>query len=116
MEEIINDIRKVGDSHGPADFMTANLYTDETQFRYLSHHQYESTKIWNSYFDKHNIDMIITPTQHSTTLRLDEMVESKGPLEVLQEDGSYKIEYVSNAARANLGIMFALKHFPISKT
>merc|ERR1719384_1914120 len=87
---------------------------DDLQFQYLGIFVLKCAEIWNSYFDKHNVDFILTPTQYSKTLKLDEMVESRGPILVLRNN-TYKTELVGNAMNSNFPLLFATKIMAISK-
>eukprot|EP00756_Hemistasia_phaeocysticola_P033345 Hpha_TRINITY_DN16461_c2_g12::TRINITY_DN16461_c2_g12_i1::g.160044::m.160044/K02433/gatA, QRSL1; aspartyl-tRNA(Asn)/glutamyl-tRNA(Gln) amidotransferase subunit A len=113
--DVLDAARPVGQSHDPGAFMALGRLATETHHRYTGRHAEKSRKVWNSIFDEHNLDVIVTPTQFTPALTFAEMVTGSGKLDVLQPDGTYKEEAVANAIRANVPIMLTFKSFPVPK-
>ena len=115
MGDVIADIRPCGASHNPGKTMLQSKVTDESQFRASDYQAFEAMKHWNRYFDDNDVDLICVPTQFSPSCKLDELAESKAPAEILQEDGTYKLEYSARLYHLNYPILMMFKEFPVPK-
>ena len=113
--DLIADVRGTGFSHNPKAFMGVSNGSDETQNRYLAIAANSAREIWNEYFDTNGVDVIITPTQTSTSQDISDLLEGNCSVNVKKPDGSYQIEKVGNAATFNYHIQCMFKHFPIPK-
>ena len=60
----------------------------------------ECTDLWNSYFDEHGIDFILTPSLWGDPTYYTEGVRSVRPLNVKQADGTYQMEDVPKGVGA----------------
>ena len=60
----------------------------------------ECTDLWNSYFDEHGVDFILTPSLWSDPTYYTEGVRSVRPLNVKQADGTYQMEDVPKGVGA----------------
>merc|ERR1712113_784694 len=95
--DVIDDTRPVGVSHGPSGcFKGYNGNKQESNLRFCGEYQTLSLPFWNKYFDDNDIDMIITPTQFTSIQKYSENAMGTIPIEVKQEDGTYKVELVGS--------------------
>eukprot|EP01052_Picozoa_sp_SAG31_P002750 SAG31_NODE_99_length_25388_cov_12.710507_6_plen_111_part_00 len=87
--DICDDIRPVGD-HYPAAMMVNSAANpgSESAFRMYGKYQSDCTELWNSYFDKHNIDFVLTPSTWADAETNTTMVRGDGNVNVKQLDGS----------------------------
>ncbi|KAJ9463282.1 Glutamyl-tRNA(Gln) amidotransferase subunit A 1 [Diplonema papillatum] len=113
--DLISDCRAAGGSHDPKGFMAFSNVTDESQFRSLAGWSDRARAQWNAYFDEHEIDVMVTPTQFCTSRDLSELAGCTGPLDVLQADGSYAEERVGGVMLYLLPILGTFKMLPVPK-
>eukprot|EP01060_Flectonema_neradi_P017511 TRINITY_DN24396_c0_g1_i1.p1 TRINITY_DN24396_c0_g1~~TRINITY_DN24396_c0_g1_i1.p1 ORF type:complete len:617 (+),score=135.96 TRINITY_DN24396_c0_g1_i1:54-1904(+) len=115
VRDLVGDVRATGLSHNPKAFMGVSNISDETQSRYIPVAANKFREVWNEYFDTNNIDIIITPTQTSTSQDISDLIEGCCPVNVKQSDGSYKIQNTAAVSTFNYTIQCQLKHLPIPK-
>lgn len=113
--DVIDDTRPIGASHGPGGCLIGDGLGSETHLRFCSVWQTLAPEYWNAYFDEYDLDMIITPTQFTSTQLYAENAEANGPIEILQEDGSYEIEYISGTSLSGAYHYTTFKMLHISK-
>lgn len=101
-----------GDGHSPRGFYGFSAVTDESQMRAVGHVQAEKLRAWNSYFDAHNVDIIMTPGQRCDAMTYEGMSNSSIPLPVRQEDGTV-VDEDSSLIGCNFLAYFAFKDIPI---
>jgi len=103
-----------GDGHSPRGFYNLSTDTDESQARAAGHVQAEKLRVWNSYFDQHGVDVIMTPGQLCDAISYTGMADSSLPLRARQPDGSYREEGAS-VLQCNLVAYWAFKDIPVPK-
>jgi len=82
--------------------------------RAAGHVQAEKLRVWNSYFDRHGVDVIMAPGQLCDAISYAGMAEFSLPLQVRQVDGSYR-EEDANIVQCNLIAYMAFKDIPVPK-
>ena len=66
--ELVADMMPIETGHDPSGCFPAGLYqtatsTTQSDFRQFVASRAEVTAVWNSYFDDHNVDVLMTPAQ-----------------------------------------------------
>merc|ERR1712176_1733695 len=87
---------------------------DETSFRYWVATQPDRVRAWNSYFDTHGVDIIITPPQMADAISYVDYATGNVPIRVSDGDGCYKIEG-KDVGSSNYLHYMAFKSIPIPK-
>jgi hypothetical protein len=100
--QIRDDARPVGLIHSPQTLMAACGTVPESAFRYTGHWQREAARTWNAYFEQHNLDMILTPSQFQDSHTYRDWMTMTVPMLVKQADGSFEVERKGGGASCNL--------------
>jgi Asp-tRNA(Asn)/Glu-tRNA(Gln) amidotransferase A subunit family amidase len=114
LKAITDSLDPVGDGHNVQGFMSFSEDSDPHHNRYHTIVQQEKVKVWNSYFDTHNVDAIMVPGQICDAISFHEMASSTHKLEVRQPDGSYQTSDAS-LTECNLVTYFGFKDIPVPK-
>lgn len=116
-KDVISDIWSAGNGHAPVGFMTLNAITDESRFRYAAGlFQLETIAAWNSYFDGHGVDVILTPASFCDALTFECM--ANGSCTMQYDDGKgdgFKAVNTGALIPCNLVPYFAWKSIPVPK-
>eukprot|EP00928_Gymnodinium_smaydae_P070005 TRINITY_DN53953_c0_g1_i1.p1 TRINITY_DN53953_c0_g1~~TRINITY_DN53953_c0_g1_i1.p1 ORF type:complete len:669 (-),score=68.12 TRINITY_DN53953_c0_g1_i1:261-2141(-) len=111
--DIIKDSYSVGMCHTPGAFMQGSGHGDETQFRAAIAMQPEIVRVYNSYFDENNVDVILVPGLFSDAPTWEDSAAGTCPLRAWK-DGEWTI-VSGNLSQCQMPIMFLLKNIPIPK-
>lgn len=115
LQEIWDTSEDGGDGHSPRGFYILSAVTDESQMRAVGHVQADKLRVWNSYFDEHQVDAIMTPGQLCDAITFAGMANSSLPITAQQADGSYRETKDGSIVHCNLVHYFAFKDIPIPK-
>eukprot|EP00441_Pelagodinium_beii_P034543 CAMPEP_0197635366 /NCGR_PEP_ID=MMETSP1338-20131121/11200_1 /TAXON_ID=43686 ORGANISM="Pelagodinium beii, Strain RCC1491" /NCGR_SAMPLE_ID=MMETSP1338 /ASSEMBLY_ACC=CAM_ASM_000754 /LENGTH=644 /DNA_ID=CAMNT_0043207397 /DNA_START=11 /DNA_END=1945 /DNA_ORIENTATION=- len=112
LSDLISDIRDFGD-HQPGHFLEGSGKMDESQFRYVMAIQPEVVRIYNSYFNTHNVDVILLPGLMCDAITWKDIASGACPVRVF-EDGEWIIKEIPSMMPVSVS-MFTLKNIPIPK-
>ncbi|GAB5364056.1 hypothetical protein AAMO2058_000936700 [Amorphochlora amoebiformis] len=77
LREILSDLHPAGDGHNPFGLINLFTITDESKFRYtLGPYLDDMVSVWNSYFDKTGVDVIMVPAQLCDAIKFSRMANS----------------------------------------
>eukprot|EP00931_Biecheleriopsis_adriatica_P026559 TRINITY_DN16154_c0_g1_i2.p1 TRINITY_DN16154_c0_g1~~TRINITY_DN16154_c0_g1_i2.p1 ORF type:complete len:374 (+),score=65.57 TRINITY_DN16154_c0_g1_i2:709-1830(+) len=113
LNDLISDIQDLGDGHTPGKFLALSGHQDESQFRYVMALQAEYIQVYNSYFDAHDVDVILIPGLLSDAMTWEDMIGGTCPMQMLA-DGEWRTVRTSSI-HAIAPSMFSLKNIPIPK-
>jgi len=112
LPDLISDIRDFGD-HQPGHFLEGSGKMDESQFRYVMAIQPEFVRIYNSYFDAHNVDVILLPGLLCDAMTWKGVASGACPVRVF-EDNEWVVKEIPGMQPCSVS-MFTLKNIPIPK-
>ena len=104
----------VGDGHAPEGFFGFSPNTNHGHFKFFVANQAEKLRLWNLYFDTHEVDMIMVPGQMCDAISYAGMAGARLPKRLQQADGSF-VETEVILFECNLVSYFAFKDTPNPK-
>jgi Asp-tRNA(Asn)/Glu-tRNA(Gln) amidotransferase A subunit family amidase len=108
------DQTPVGDGHSPKGFMGFSNGTNHAHFKFLAAYQATKLRLWNSYFDTHQVDLIMVPGQMCDAITYAGLANAKVPKRIQQADGSF-VETPTTIFECNIIPYFAFKDIPVPK-
>lgn len=115
VKDIIAEIYTAGDDHGPAAFLTACGDSDESQFRYaVGPYVQRSLEVWNSYFDTHGVDVLLTPAQFCDAQTYECRAGRRCSMQRDYGDG-YGTTHDAGNLHCNFVSFFMFKQIPVPK-
>jgi len=117
MGELLNEMISLGNFHTPGPFMDPQLTKDrsESNFRYaMGAFQMDTVLAWNSYFDEHQVDMIMTPVSFCDAVTYECAATDSCTLQMGSEGKDYKTVGGSLFEDCN-SLFLAFKSIPIPK-
>ena len=112
---IRDDARPVGLIHNPQGLMAECGTVPESAFRYTGHWQREAASTWNLYFDSHNLDLMLTPSQFQDSHTFSDWMTQTVPMLVKQADGSFVEQPIGGGSSCNLVHYCWFKPFAVPK-
>jgi len=112
LADLISDVHDMG-SHKPGHFLKNSGQMDESQFRYVMAIQPEVVRVYNSYFDAHNVDVILLPGLLCDAVTWKDLVANTCAVQVL-ESGEWVTKEIDSVHPLSVS-MFHLKNIPIPK-
>ena len=117
MDELLDEIKQIGSFHTPGPFMDPELTKDrsESNFRYAhGAFQMDTVLAWNTYFDQHQVDMILTPVSFCDAVTYECAATDGCKLQMGTEREDYKTTGGSLFEDCN-SLFLAFKSIPIPK-
>lgn len=114
MVEVAADFMSMGQGHQPFDmFKSANETTNANDFNHAKRVIANKTALWNSYFNEHHVDIVMTPAQNIEAVSVADLTTATVPTLVSREGED--IEEIGMALWDNIKLFSMWKDTPIPK-
>jgi len=117
IDELLNEMKSIGNFHTPGPFMNPEMTKDrcESNLRYaMGAFQMDTVLAWNSYFDEHQVDMIMTPVSFCDAVTYECAATDSCTLQMGTKGKDYKTVGGSLFEDCN-SLFLAFKSIPVPK-